>query len=365
MARTRPSIGRARFDVVVLDHPVSDSLVARLEPRVYREIARHLVDTPTWEWIQSGSGEAFDSDNEAAFRRRRLRPSVLVDVSEVRTETTALDASISAPVIVAPMGLQRAVHPDGELAMAAGAERAGSLLVVAVNATASIEEIAAAAPGLPLWFQLYNWDDRDALAGVIARAEAAGCRAIVPLVNTPIGVNHVSPRIGFRLPAGARFAHFDTSPGLVGSNTWEYLGWLRSVTSLPIVPKGIMTGADAARAVDAGAAGIIVSNHGGRQLERSIATLDALADVVEGAGAAEVYLDGGVRSGGDILVALALGARAVLVGRPAMWGLAVGGADGVERVLDTFRQELADDAGLCGLADVTAVPRDLVADTAG
>ncbi len=126
-----------------------------------------------------------------------------------------------------------------------------------------------------------------------------------------------------------------------------------------------MTGDDAARAVDAGASGIIVSNHGGRQLERSISTLDALPEVVEGAGSVEVYLDGGVRTGGDILVALALGARAVLVGRPAMWGLAVGGADGVARVLDTFRQELADDAGLCGLADATAVPRDIVVDAAG
>jgi 4-hydroxymandelate oxidase len=267
--------------------------------------------------------------------------------------------------MVAPIGLQRAAHPDGELAMAVGASQAGSLLTVAVNATTSIEEIAAAAPDLPLWFQLYNWDDRDALAAVIGRAEAAGCKAIVPLVNTPIGVNHTSPQIGFRLPAGARFAHFDTSPGLIASNTWEYISWLRSVTSLPIVPKGVMSAGDASRAVDAGAAALIVSNHGGRQLERSVATLDALADVVAGARGAEVYLDGGVRRGGDILVALALGARAVMVGRPVMWGLAVGGAEGVARVLDGFRTELADDAGLCGLADATAVPRDLVADVTG
>ena len=323
------------------------------------------MDTPTFEWIRSGSGSEFGGDNEAAFARRRLRPSVLVDVSDVRTETTVLGASVSVPVMVGPMGLQRAVHPDGELAMAEGAARAGSLFIVAVNATTSIEEIAAAQPKLPLWFQLYNWDDRDALAGVIARAEAAGCRAIVPLVNTPIGVNHTSAKIGFRLPAGAKFAHFESSPGLIASNTWEYLAWLRSVTSLPIVPKGIMTAADAARAVDAGAAGIIVSNHGGRQLARSISTLDALADVVQGAGGAEVYLDGGVRSGGDVLIALALGARAVLVGRPVMWGMALGGADGVARVLDDLRIGLAEDAGMCGIADIAAVPRDLVVDAIG
>lgn len=343
---------------------MTDPLVARLTPHAYREVARHLIDTPVYEWIRSGSGEDFDGDNEAAFRRRRLRPSVLVDVSSVRTGTEVLGAPIAAPVMVGPLGLQRAAHPEGELAMARGAAAAGSLLIVAVNATTSIEDIAAAAPELPLWFQLYNWDDRAAVAALIARVEAAGCRAIVPLVNTPIGVDHTSPLLGFRLPAGARFAHFETSPGLTGSNTWEYLEWLRSVTSLPIVPKGIMTSADARRAVDAGAAGIIVSNHGGRQLERSISTLDALADVVEGAGTAEVYLDGGVRTGGDILVALALGARAVLVGRPVMWGLAVGGAQGVARVLDTMRQELADDAGLCGVADVATVPRDLVVDAA-
>ncbi len=323
------------------------------------------MDTPTFEWIRSGSGSEFGGDNEAAFARRRLRPSVLVDVSDVRTETTLLGASVSLPVMVGPMGLQRAVHPDGELAMAEGAARAGSLFIVAVNATTSIEEIAAAQPKLPLWFQLYNWDDRDALAGVIARAEAAGCRAIVPLVNTPIGVNHTSAKIGFRLPAGAKFAHFERSPGLIASNTWEYLAWLRSVTSLPIVPKGIMTAADAARAVDAGAAGIIVSNHGGRQLARSISTLDALADVVQGAGGAEVYLDGGVRSGGDVLIALALGARGVLVGRPVMWGMALGGADGVARVLDDLRIGLAEDAGMCGIADIDAVPRDLVVDAIG
>jgi len=343
---------------------MTDPLLARLDPRTFAEIARYVLDTPTFEWIRSGSGSESDGDNEAAFARRRLRPSVLVDVSNVRTEARVLGATLSAPVVVGPVGLQRAIHPDGELAMADGAARAGGLFIVAVNATTSIEEIAAAQPDLPLWFQLYNWDDREALAGVIARAEAAGCRAIVPLVNTPIGVNHTSPKIGFRLPAGARFAHFETSPGLIASNTWEYLAWLRAVTSLPIVPKGIMTADDAARAVDAGAAAIIVSNHGGRQLARSIATLDALSDVVQAVPGVEVYLDGGVRSGGDVLVALALGARAVLVGRPVLWGMALGGADGVARVLDTLRTELAEDAGMCGVADVAAVPRDLVVDAA-
>ena len=339
---------------------MTDHLISRLDPRDYGDIARYVLDTPTYEWIRSGSGPDFAGENEAAFQRHRLRPRVLVDVSSVSTTTTVLGSSIASPVMIGPMGLLKAAHPDGELAMAAGAASAGNLLVVAVNATTSIEDIAAANPSLPLWFQLYNWDDLGALAGVIARAEAAGCKALVPLVNTPLPASHASAKLGFRLPPGASFAHFEKSPGLVATNTWSYLEWLRSVTSLPIVPKGIMTGDDAARAVDAGADGIMVSNHGGRQLARSISTLDALGDVVASAGDTEVYLDGGVRSGTDVLMALARGARAVVIGRPAMWGLAVGGADGVARVLDTMRSELAEDAGMCGVTDVTEVPTDLV-----
>lgn len=337
-----------------------DPLLARLDPRDYAEIARYVLDTPTYEWIRSGSGPDFAGENEAAFQRHRLRPRVLVDVSTVSTATTVLGTEISSPVMVGPMGILKAAHPDGEMAMAAGAASEGNLVVLAVNSTTSVEDIAAANPDLPLWFQLYNWDDLDALAGVMARAEEAGCRALVPLVNTPLPASHASPRLGFRLPPGAGFAHFDRSPGLVATNTWSYLEWLRSVTSLPIVPKGIMTGADAARAVDSGADGIMVSNHGGRQLARSISTLDALTEVVGSAGDTEVYLDGGVRSGTDVLIALALGARAVVVGRPAAWGLAVGGAEGVARVLGTLRAELAEDAGMCGVTDVRAVPSDLV-----
>jgi 4-hydroxymandelate oxidase len=347
--------------------PVSDPLIQRLDPASFADIARHVLDAPSYEWIRSGAGDEQSlRDNEAAFSRRRLRPHVLVDVARVNTATTVLGADLRIPVGVAPLGLQKVMHPDGELAMADGVARTGSLLIVAVNATVSIEDIATAQPGLPLWFQLYNWDDRDALAGVVARAEAAGAKAIVPLVNTAIGVSHTPWRVGFRgLPAGATFAHFTTSPGLTSSNTWEYLEWLASRTSLPIVPKGVMSGADAARAVDAGAKGVIVSNHGGRQLPRALATLDALPEVVAAvAGRAEVYLDGGVRSGSDVLIALALGARAVFIGRPAAWGLAVGGGDGVARVLDTLRGELADDAGLCGIDDIAQIPRDVVVDGA-
>ena len=347
---------------------MSDPLIARLDPASFAEVARHVLDTPSYEWIRSGAGDEQSlRDNEAAFSRWRLRPRVLVDVANVNVATTVLDAQVRLPVGVAPLGLQKVIHPDGELAMAEGAARAGSVLIVAVNATVAVDDIAKAQPGLPLWFQLYNWDDRDALAAVIERAETAGVKAIVPLVNTAIGVAHTPWRVGFRgLPSGASFAHFTTSPGLTSSNTWEYIEWLVGRTTLPIVPKGVMAAADAARAIDAGARGILVSNHGGRQLPRSVATLDALPAVVAAVkDRAEVYLDGGVRSGTDVLIALAIGARAVFVGRPAAWGLAVGGGDGVARVLDTIRGELADDAGLCGIDDITRIPSDVVVSGAG
>ena len=347
---------------------MSDALVARLDPGSFPEVARHVLDTPSYEWIRSGAGDEQSlRDNEAAFSRWRLRPRVLVDVANVNVATTVLGAQVRLPVGVAPLGLQKVMHPDGELAMAEGAARAGSVLIVAVNATVAVEDIAKAQPALPLWFQLYNWDDRDALAAVIERAENAGVKAIVPLVNTAIGVSHTPWRVGFRgLPPGASFAHFTTSPGLTSSNTWEYIEWLVGRTTLPIVPKGVMAADDAKRAIDAGARGILVSNHGGRQLPRSVATIDALPAVVAAIkGRAEVYLDGGVRTGTDVLIALALGARAVFVGRPAAWGLAVGGGDGVARVLDTIRGELADDAGLCGIDDIARIPPDVVISGAG
>ena len=277
---------------------MTDPLVARLASARLPRGRPHVIDAPTYEWIRSGSGDGFDGDNEAAFRRRRLRPRVLVDVSAVSTATTVLGAPIAAPVMIGPMGLQRAVHPDGELAMADGAARAGSLLVVAVNATTSIEDIAAAAAGPAALVPALQLG-RPRCPGRRHRPGRSRRRAeaIVPLVNTAVDVNHTSPQIGFRLPADGqvrplRHARPRTPARTPGSTST----WLRSVTSLPIVPKGIMTGDDAARAVDAGASGIIVSNHGGRQLERSISTLDALAEVVAGAGGVEVYLDGGVRT---------------------------------------------------------------------
>ena len=344
------------------DASVSTDLLDRLPVSSFGDVARLVLERPVYEWIRAGAGdEEAALDNVAAFRRWRLRPHVLVDVSMVSTATDVLGAPLAVPLLVAPMALQRVVDDDGERATARAVAEVGACLIVAVNATTSIEHIRAAAPDATLWFQLYNWDDRDALARVVERAEAAGCRAIVPLVNTPIGVAHTPPEAGFRLPAGLTFGHFEESPGLDARNTWSYIEWLASRTGLPIVPKGILAAADARRAVDSGARAILVSNHGGRQLHRAMATLDALDDIVNAVGgSAEVYLDGGIRNGSDVLTALALGARAVTVGRPVMWGLALGGQAGVRRVLSSIAGELVEDAGLCGVPATAHTPRDIV-----
>jgi 4-hydroxymandelate oxidase len=341
---------------------MSPSLIDRLDPRDFETVAKLVLQTPIYEWIRSGSDDEQSlKDNVSAFRRYRLNPRVLVDVSNIDLSTTVQGVPLQFPVMVAPIGVQRAAHPDGELGTAAGVAATGALFVEAVNATTSMEDVRARHPELPFWLQLYNWNDRDALAALIARAEEAGASGIVPLVNTAIGVNHTPPRVGYRLPAGVSFAHFTSSPDLEAGNTWEYLEWMAGRTSLPIIPKGIVRGDDAARAVDAGAKGIMVSNHGGRQLSHEIPVLDALPGVVAATrGRAEVYLDGGVRCASDILIALALGARAVTIGRPVAWGLAVGGGEGVTRVLQWFKDELRDEAGLCGINRITDLPTDLV-----
>jgi 4-hydroxymandelate oxidase len=339
---------------------MSGDLLDRLAPHHYPTIARLILDTPTAAWVESGDGSP--SDNATAYSRYRLLPRVLTGPSDVRSATTLLGAEVSAPIGIAPIGLQGALHPDGEIAMATGAARAGSVMIVPVNSTTPIPDIAAAAPDAVLWFQLYNWQDRDALAAVVAEAVKAGVRAIVPLVNTPLPVAHTPASIGFRLPAGKSLAHGAGKHDLDATIDWAWLRWLVSTSGVPVVPKGIMHPDDARQAIDAGCPAVLISNHGGRQVSRSIATLTALGPVARAVGdRAEVYLDGGIRSGTDALIALALGARAVFLGRLACWGLAVGGADGVARTLDSVHAELVAEAGMCGVTDLSALPDDLVA----
>lgn len=320
------------------------------------------------------AGGAGDEDtlreNRAAFGRTRLLPRVLRPVGVRTTATTVLGTPVSVPVLVAPMAFQRLAHPGGESATARGAGEAGTLMVASTLASSSLEEVARAATG-PLWFQLYVYRDRDVTRRLVERAHAAGYRALVLTVDTPIlGNREREVRTGFRLPDNlpignlvedghhllpgaeeasglALYAHRLLDPDL----TWDDVAWLRSISPLPVVVKGVVHPEDARLAAEAGVAGIVVSNHGGRQLDGAVATLDALPGVAAVAAprGIEVYLDGGVRRGVDVVRALALGARAVLVGRPVLWGLALEGADGVRRVLEILTDETGRALALCGV----------------
>ena len=296
---------------------------------------------------------------------------MLVDVSEVTTATTVLGVESSMPLFVAPTAFQRTVHPDGELAMARAAAAAGALMCLSTFATATIEEIVEAAPGAPRWFQLYWSSDRGFVRDIVERAEAAGFRAVVITVDLPrLGRREMDLRTGFVVPeelpvpaflaladAARAVSPEDISWAVDDTLTWRDLEWLRSVSSLPVLVKGVLTAEDTLLAGEAGADGIIVSNHGGRQLDGVAATLDALPEVVEAAGERLVVLmDGGIRRGSDVVKALALGAQAVLAGRPPLWGLGVDGADGAQRVLELLRDEIELALALCGCsspADVT------------
>ncbi len=342
----------------------------------YERAAEERLDPAAFGYIVGGAGDEWTMrENRVAFERWVLRPRMLVDVSEVTTATTVLGTETSLPVLVAPTAYQRMAHPDGELAMARGAAAAGAVNCLSTLATATIEEVAAAAPEAARWFQLYWSRDRDVVRDVVERAAAAGYGAVVVTVDLPaLGRRERDLRTGFEIPEdipvpaflalskGASMTPADINSMVDNSLTWGDLAWLRSVTSLPLLVKGILTAEDAALAVEAGVEGIVVSNHGGRQLDGAPASLDALPEVVEAAGGqAEVLLDSGIRRGADVVKALALGARAVLAGRAPVYGLAVGGADGVERVLGLVREEIELALALCGCTSPTEVTRDHVA----
>jgi isopentenyl diphosphate isomerase/L-lactate dehydrogenase-like FMN-dependent dehydrogenase len=297
---------------------------------------------------------------------------MLVDISRVTTATTVLGTESSMPLFVAPTAFQRTVHPDGEVAMARAAAGAGTVMCLSTFATATIEEVAAAAPGAPRWFQLYWSSDRGFVREVVERAEAAGFRAVVLTVDLPrLGRREEDLRTGFvvpeELPVPAFFALADAARAVSPEDiswavddtlTWNDLEWLGSVSTLPILVKGVLTAEDALLAAEAGAAGVVVSNHGGRQLDGVAASLDSLPEVVEAVGdRVAVLMDGGIRRGSDVVKALALGAQAVLTGRPPLWGLGAGGADGAQRVLELLRDELELALALCGCTSPAEVTR--------
>jgi isopentenyl diphosphate isomerase/L-lactate dehydrogenase-like FMN-dependent dehydrogenase len=309
-----------------------------------------------------------------AFRRRRLRPRVLVDVEAVRTETKVLGTPVSMPLLVAPTAFQRLVHPDGEVACAQGAAAAGTVYCLSTLSSVRPAELAAVVPNAALWFQLYWSRDREFTRELLAEAQESGYSALVLTVDLPFaGRRERDLRSAFRLPTDLPLPNLspaldppaDTGAGLGPvvdhTLTWRELEWLAGASALPLVIKGLLTREDAALAVEHGAAAVVVSNHGGRQLDGVPAALDALPEVVEAvAGRAEVLMDGGVRRGTDVLVALALGAGAVLAGRAPLYGLAVGGAAGVQHVLELLRAELELGLALLGCPSPADVRPDHV-----
>ncbi len=337
-----------------------------------REAARRLAPD-AYDYFRSGAdGERTLARNRAAFAKVTLWPRVLVDVGRVDTALDLLGSPLALPILVAPMAYHKLAHPDGEPASARAAAAVGAVFVLPTLSTTAIEEVVSDGPR---WFQLYVHRDRALSRDLVARAEAAGHRAIVVTVDMPVyGRRLADERNRFRLPeglttanlVGARVADPAGSSAWFASRhdptlAWADLAWLRSLTKLPVLLKGILRADDAVRAVDAGVDGIIVSNHGGRQLDGTPASLEALPAVVAAVGGrVPVLVDGGIRSGGDVLAALALGARAVLVGRPFLWGLAVGGEAGARRVLEILRDELARAMALAGCPTLASITRDLV-----
>lgn len=328
--------------------------------------ARAALPPEVFDYFAGGSGDEDTlAANEAAWRAVRLRPRVLRDVSRVDTSTTVLGERVASPVLVAPTAFHRLAHPAGEVATAEGTAAAGSLLVLSSRASMRIEAVAAAAG--PWWFQVYVLRERSLTRDLVQRAAASGARALVLTGDTPYVGRKRRDRGSVAIPDEDFRVNLErlTDVSLAeqaADVTFEDIAWLRELSGLPVLVKGVLRGDDAVRCLDAGAAGVIVSNHGGRQLDGAVATAHALPEVVEAvAGRAEVLVDGGVRSGRDVLRALALGASAALVGRPVLWGLATGGATGVRAVLDELREDTAHVMALAGATTVADITAELLA----
>ena len=347
-------------------------------------LAREKLARESYDYYASGAqDEVTLRENRAAYERLTLAYRVLVDVSRREMATTVLGQPVAMPIVVAPTAFHRLATPEGELATARAAGAAGTVMILSTLSNTRVEEVVADASG-PVWFQLYVYRDRKATEGLVRRAEAAGCRALVLTVDAPLlGRRERDVRNRFRLPPGLTVANmlpegYGEVPQVAADSglavyfasllnpamTWQDLAWLRSITELPVVVKGIVRPDDALRAAEAGVAGIVVSNHGGRQLDTSPATIDVLpeiADALKSRGhTMEVLVDGGVRRGTDVLKALALGARAVLVGRPILWGLAADGEAGAAWVLRHLRDELDLAMALAWAPTLADITGDLV-----
>ena len=343
----------------------------------FEAAARPRLTPSAYAYIASAAGDELTAArNRAAFASIRLKPRVLVDASHLDTRIELLGRTLEFPILLAPVAYHKLAHPDGELATVRGAGMARAALVVSTYATVSLEKVAKAATA-PLWMQLYVNPDRTFTRELVRRAEAAGYGALCLTVDSPVfGTRNREQRVGFSLPAGVRLENLTALGGSVQTRLhaaadgvyseivdpslqWKDVDWLCSFAKLPVVLKGILSPEDARLAVQHGAAAVIVSNHGGRNLDTVPATIEALPGVVEAVqGRIPVLMDGGVRRGTDVLKALALGAKAVLIGRPYVWGLAVGGAAGVAEVVRILRDEFLAAMALCGTCSLERITHE-------
>lgn len=344
----------------------------------YERLASGSMSELAWEFFRGGAGDELTVRwNYEAYQRIRLLPRALVDVSRLDTRVTLLGRELPHPILLAPVAYQRLLNPRGELATKEGANAAEATMVLSIFSTTTLEEVAAVGGRSP-WFQFYIGPDRDITVSLLRRVEAAGYEALVLTIDTPVlGARYREWRTNFGLPPGMEKANLRDMPAGAGSHrpkgrdiysdvldpklTWKDVEWLRSQTRLPVILKGILNPDDAAKAVDAGVAAVIVSNHGGRVLDTVPATIDILpAIVARVSGRLPVLVDGGIRRGTDILKAKALGASAVLIGRPYAFGLAVGGAEGVTRIVNMLRRELEMAMALTGRPSLAAIDPSVI-----
>ncbi len=348
----------------------------------YEAIAKQHLEPMTLDYYQSGAWDEITlRENRLAINRYQLRPRMLVDVSQRDLTTTILGQSLAVPILIAPMAFHCLAHPEGEIATAKAAANNGVVMVLSTMSTKSLETVATQRQHTSQWFQLYIHRDRALTQALVKRAEAAGYSALCLTVDAPVlGKRERDRRNQFTLPKTMELANLVSmadleipqttdESGLFAyfaqqidpSVTWQDVEWLQSITTLPVVVKGILRGDDSLKAYEHGAKGIIVSNHGGRQLDGAIATFEALPEIVATVGdKMDILVDGGIRRGTDILKALALGAKAVLVGRPILWGLAAEGTKGVAHVLELLKNELDLAMALSGCASIQDIEHSLV-----
>ncbi len=362
-----------------IDAPIAADSLASISD--FEKAARVRMSSMAYEYVSGGAGdEQTLAWNEGAYREITLRSRVLVDVSQLDTTVQLFGRTLPHPILLAPTAYHKIVHPDGEIATARGAAAADTTMIVSSFATVSIEEIARAVPKAPLWFQLYVQPDRGFTRALVQRAEQAGCSALCLTVDTPVlGARNRETRVSFQLPAGMTRANLESlSPATASSShrppegaiysevleprlTWKDVEWLRGIAKVPVLLKGVLDADDAKRAAELGVDGLSVSNHGARNLDTVPATVTALPRVAEAVnGRLPILLDGGIRRGTDVLKALALGATAVAIGRPYLYGLAVDGSAGVSRIMQILRTEFEMAMALTGRTSLSSIDRTVL-----